>query len=221
MSSFNRDFRLLHPSLIEGGAAICEAVQLMLPAGVTIRPISGHRTPTEQFEIFKKGRTFIDGHWVKTGSTYTNKDGFESLSRHNYLPSMAVDFGLFKKEAGGEVYIKDGERYRVIGPVAESLGFEWGGRWTSPFDPAHVQVSINRLLGQSLARGSASVWQGMLKDLGFYAGAIDGYFGDISSAALLACVGEAVRTPKAYLSLTQKHGDLTGQPVNPPKTPQP
>ena len=206
----------MHPSLIEGVAAICTGVQPMLPAGVTIRPICGHRTPAEQFEIFRKGRTFIDGYWSKTGSTHTNKDGFESLSRHNYLPSSAVDFGLFKQETDKEIYITDGDRYRVIGPVAEGLGFEWGGRWTSPFDPAHVQVSINRLLGQSLACGCATVWQGMLKDLGFYAGAIDGYFGDISSAALLACVDEAARTPKAYLSLLQKHGALAGQPVNLP-----
>lgn len=198
MSDYTRDFRLLHPLLIEALNRLTEGIRSALPLGTTIRPISGHRTPAEQFEIFKKGRTRVDGHWEKTGATFTNKDGFESLSHHNYLPCLAVDFGLFTQDGD---YVKDGNAYRGIGPVAEGLGFEWGGRWSNPFDPAHVQISANRLIGQSLARGSALVWQEMLAELDHYKGELDGYFGDASTRALESAIGEAVRTPAAYLKL--------------------
>lgn len=212
MTDYTRDFRLLHPLLIEAVTQLVSAVSPKLPAGTAIKPISGHRSPAEQFEIFKKGRRQVNGHWEKVGVTCTNKDGFELLSYHNYLPSLAVDFGLFKQVAGREVYIEDGNAYRVIGPIAESIGFEWGGRWTSPFDPAHVQVSANRLIGQSLARGSALVWQDMLHELGFYNGELDGYFGKVSAEALGQAVGELTQTPGAYLKLlaaiSQKRGLL-------------
>lgn len=36
--------------------------------------ISGHRSPEEQFELFKKGRQEIDGVWKKVGATVTNLD---------------------------------------------------------------------------------------------------------------------------------------------------
>lgn len=29
--------------------------------------------------------------------------------------------------------------FAALGPVAESEGLTWGGRWTSPYDPAHLQ----------------------------------------------------------------------------------
>lgn len=205
MPSFAKNFDLLHPLLLAGVKEITNQVNARLPEGTIVRAISGHRTPSEQFEIFKKGREFREGHWVATGGTYTNKNGFDFLSHHNYLPSLAVDFGMFKPGGTHETYIEDGNEYRLIGPIAESLGFEWGGRWTKPFDPGHVQVSINRLFGQSAVRGCAAVWQEMLKELGNYQYEVDGYFGSESSKALLSCVGETARSPEAYLKLLAKY----------------
>ena len=54
--------------------------------------IYGHRSPSEQFELFKKGRELqSDGTWKKVGSVVTNIDGKSKKSKHNYLPSLAVD----------------------------------------------------------------------------------------------------------------------------------
>lgn len=56
--------------------------------------IHGHRTPDEQFEIFKQGRSLNEqGIWVivNQDDVRTYKDGTEKLSKHNYEPSLAVD----------------------------------------------------------------------------------------------------------------------------------
>jgi len=55
--------------------------------------IYGNRTAEEQFELFKQGREFKNGVWIKTGKqpTVTNCDGITILSNHNYSPSKAVD----------------------------------------------------------------------------------------------------------------------------------
>lgn len=63
--------------------------------------IFGHRTPEEQFELFKKGRKFIGrpgeeqnaNKWIieNKREIVTHKDGYIKLSRHNKYPSEAID----------------------------------------------------------------------------------------------------------------------------------
>lgn len=53
----------------------------------------GHRTPEEQFELFKQGRKLVNGKWIVEDykKVVTDKDGFDNKSRHNQYPSHAVD----------------------------------------------------------------------------------------------------------------------------------
>lgn len=55
--------------------------------------IYGHRSPEEQFELYKKGRKLVDRKWVieDKGKIVTYKDGYEKKSEHNEYPSLAVD----------------------------------------------------------------------------------------------------------------------------------
>ena len=46
--------------------------------------LHGHRTPDEQYELYKKGRTI-------PGDIVTYKNGTTNPSRHNFMPSTAVD----------------------------------------------------------------------------------------------------------------------------------
>lgn len=102
--------------------------------------IYGHRTPEEQFELFKKGRERKDGWWVKVGATVTNLDGNIKKSKHNYLPSKAVDVVPYPLDWN------DIESFKnlaiVVKKKAEELGIEveWGGDWTSLKDYPHWQV---------------------------------------------------------------------------------
>lgn len=57
-------------------------------------------------------------------------------SWHNW--GEAVDFYL-KDEDGDIDWSGKGPGYTTFGETAEELGLTWGGRWTSPFDPGHVQ----------------------------------------------------------------------------------
>jgi peptidoglycan L-alanyl-D-glutamate endopeptidase CwlK len=55
--------------------------------------IHGHRSKEYQFELYKKGRSFIDGRWkvVKPQHVVTYLDGYNKMSKHNFEPSLAVD----------------------------------------------------------------------------------------------------------------------------------
>lgn len=94
----SRDPLFLHPFIQKHLPAILNVIQQKLPADITCKVISTYRTPVEQFELYKQGRTFraSTSTWVKTGTTVTNIDGFSKLSNHNYLPCHALDIGLFQ-----------------------------------------------------------------------------------------------------------------------------
>ena len=53
----------------------------------------GHRSTVEQFDLYKKGREYIDDKWVVVNrrKVVTNCDGIDVQSKHNTAPSKAVD----------------------------------------------------------------------------------------------------------------------------------
>lgn len=78
----------------------CEQqLQILAYTSIVDSPIdfgisSGHRTLEEQFELFKKGREFIEGKWIVVDEkkVVTYCDGFNKLSDHNFSPSKAFDY---------------------------------------------------------------------------------------------------------------------------------
>lgn len=112
--------------------------------GLTVKIISGHRTWEEQDALYAQGRT-------KPGNKVTNARGGQS--NHNY--AIAVDIGIF--DAHGKYLTNDGP-YAKLGPVGEAAGLEWGGRWTSPYDPAHYQLKVGKSVSQLRTLVSGSGW---------------------------------------------------------------
>lgn len=102
--------------------------------------IYGHRTPEEQFELFKKGREKKDGWWVKTGKTVTNLDGNIKKSKHNYFPSKAVDVVPFPLDWN------DIKAFELLAKVVRAKALElnievtWGGDWVSLKDYPHWEI---------------------------------------------------------------------------------
>ena len=96
-----------------------------LPAGYSVKLISGHRSWAEQNELYAQGRT-------KPGKIVTNARG--GYSNHNF--GVAVDVGVFKDGA----YQPESPLYSKLGPVGRAMGLSWGGDWKSIKDMPHFEV---------------------------------------------------------------------------------
>ena len=102
--------------------------------------LCGERDEEEQFELYKKGREFKGGKWLKVGATVTNIDGKTKKSKHNYKPSLAVDAAPYP------IDWNDIDRFKKMGEVikqkAKELGIEisWGGDWVSFKDYPHTEL---------------------------------------------------------------------------------
>jgi len=55
--------------------------------------ICGYRTTQEQQKLFEQGRKFSKGKWIikKPSKIVTYCDGINEKSKHNYMPSQAID----------------------------------------------------------------------------------------------------------------------------------
>lgn len=103
--------------------------------------ICGHRSPEEQFELFKKGRENKNFKWVVVDKSkvVTNIDGRAKKSNHNYLPSKAVDVVPYPLDWNDiAAFKKLGE---VVKRKAKELGIKisWGGDWQSLKDYPHFE----------------------------------------------------------------------------------
>ena len=103
-----------------------QLVQRAAVAGIKIKIISGLRTYDEQNALYSQGRT-------SSGKVVTNARG--GYSNHNF--GVAFDVGVFS--ADGK-YLDESPSYKTVGQLGKSLGFEWGGDWSSIQDQPHVQL---------------------------------------------------------------------------------
>ena len=211
MANHKSDPLFLHPILHAALAGILAEVKRNLPTGWKTGTGSEgiHRTPAEQFDIFKKGRAFRNGEWVVVdrAKKVTGLDGYKKKSRHNFLPATAVDIILFKPN-GQE--LESGPQEDKIGKGADKFGLDWGGNWSGWQDLPHIEIPPARLFKKSLDLDEALQWQKYL----FHAGALtqpeelDGYFGQHSKAALQSLIGTTDRAPGAWAQLYAQFGPI-------------
>lgn len=122
--------------------------------------VYGHRTPEEQFELYKKGREYVEqsGKWVVffPKKVVTNCDGFQIKSNHNEFPSHAVDVAPYPTLYNDEDTIRHFAGY-VLG-VADMLksygaieheiisGIDWDNdkdlHDQKLFDACHFELNI-------------------------------------------------------------------------------
>lgn len=121
-----RNLATLHPEIHQRAATfIAAAKSLAAQRGLDVKCICGLRTWAEQAALYAKGRT-------APGKIVTKAPPGHSM--HNY--GLALDVAVFSKD--GKTYHGDHALYRELGPLGESLGFEWGGRWKFVDEP-HYQ----------------------------------------------------------------------------------
>jgi hypothetical protein len=100
-----------------------------------------HRTPAEQFELYKKGRSLNPmGQWqvVDSKSVVTNADGIKVLSAHNYYPSRAIDLAVVNNQTGE--YYWNPEWYASLLEIAKTYGLVSGGAWNKLKDWPHLEI---------------------------------------------------------------------------------
>lgn len=120
-----RNLATLHPEIQPRVVAFISAAKsIATQRGLDVRIISGLRTYSEQDALYAQGRT-------TPGKVVTNARA--GYSNHNF--GLAFDIGIFQ----GKAYLDDHPLYRELGPLGESLGLEWGGRWKKIVDEPHYQ----------------------------------------------------------------------------------
>jgi len=100
-----------------------------------------HRTPREQFELYKQGRTMgTDGKWYvqDKAKIVTNVNGSELVGAHNYYPSRAIDVAVVDNQTGK--YLWDEKWYYPLREIAKRYSLTWGGDWKSIKDFPHLEV---------------------------------------------------------------------------------
>lgn len=108
-----------------------------------------HRSPEEQLELFKKGRTKgSDGKWYvqDKAAIVTNVDGYSILGAHNYRSARAIDVAVVDRSTGK--YLWDEKYYLPLVQIVKGVGLESGGSWKSLKDYPHIQVLNYKTYGK-------------------------------------------------------------------------
>lgn len=128
-----RDIKALHPELQEKYTLFEKECKKQ---GIFVKYSECVRTVAEQNELYAQGRT-------KPGSIVTNCTGSSYASMHQW--GVAVDFYLDMDVDGDGSKVDDAFNnatglFDKAGKIAQSVGLEWGGSWTSPVDKPHLQL---------------------------------------------------------------------------------
>lgn len=124
--------------------------------------VEGHRPVEKQFEYFKKGRQQDRGGKytiiANRRDVITNIDGYDKKGKHNYTPSLAVDFRAYVPNKSqlswdaihltyiGASMLLAAEFLFLQGVITHKL--RWGGNWDKDgdlsdntlYDRPHVEL---------------------------------------------------------------------------------
>jgi len=126
------------------GLVIANTRKLFCPDLSIVR---GFETASGQFELFKKGREFVNGGWIIKGETVTNCDGYKVISDHQLTDinglAFAFDFAAWingtNYEAGNMALIAT-----CFFEAASNQGrvIDWGGNYRSLSDGSHISLIV-------------------------------------------------------------------------------
>ena len=116
-----------------------EMVKKAYNEGIYVQITEGYRSNQRQTELYNQGRT-------KPGEIVTNAKAGQS--NHNY--GIAIDFVLVSKDGQRTLWNVNSD-WRRVAEIGKSLGFEWGGDWSSFKDYPHLQMT--ELKGNQTSKG--------------------------------------------------------------------
>lgn len=134
--SINRMGRV-HPVIKETAIEIIKRADR---EGINVLITDGYRSMEEQAKLYGKGRK----SYVYKGKDYGDPSSAivtnakPGSSNHNF--GLAIDYALSNADAT-EVYYTVNQSYKRVAAIAKSLGFAWGGDWTSFNDYPHLEMT--------------------------------------------------------------------------------
>lgn len=126
MEKYGR-FNNLHPAVKEGAKKLIEQ---SYAKGIPIQITQGFRSFKEQNDLYAIGRTI-------NGKKVTNAKGGQSY--HNY--GLAIDFVLLSSDGNTALWTVN-NKWLAVAAIGKSLGFKWGGDWTSFKDYPHLEMTF-------------------------------------------------------------------------------
>ncbi|WP_428738640.1 M15 family metallopeptidase [Sulfurimonas sp.] len=129
----NKKIKTLHPKIRNLATEFINKVETQ--KNIRLRVTQALRTIDEQNQLYAQGRTTSGNKvtWVKGGYSF-----------HNY--GLAID--VVKIEKNGTINWNDTTYFSDIAQIGKSLGFEWGGDWTSTPDKPHFQYTFGYTTAQ-------------------------------------------------------------------------
>ncbi|MEK4082387.1 M15 family metallopeptidase [Psychrobacillus sp. FSL K6-1415] len=107
---------------------------------------SGFRSNEEQAYIYGQGRpsyTWNNKKYGSSGSIVSKAKPGTSV--HNY--GLAIDYFLVSDDGNQSLWTVN-DKWKRVGAIAKSMGFEWGGDWTSFRDYPHLQFTKGLSIAQ-------------------------------------------------------------------------
>jgi len=120
----SRDIAELHPKVKEMAEAM---LALCKDNGIDIILTSTYRDIESQNTLYAQGRT-------SPGKKVTNAKGGQSM--HNWRVAFDV-----VPIVNGKAVWNDDNLWNRVGEIGESVGLEWGGRWSKFIDKPHLQFT--------------------------------------------------------------------------------
>lgn len=133
----------VHPSLKE---YTIELITRCYREGILVQISSGFRSNEDQANIYGQGRP----SYIWNGRKYGSKGSIVSnaqpgTSVHNY--GLAIDYFLVSDDGNKSLWTVN-DKWRRVAAIAKSMGFEWGGDWTSFKDYPHLQFTKGLSIAQ-------------------------------------------------------------------------
>ncbi|WP_121603770.1 M15 family metallopeptidase [Virgibacillus sp. Bac332] len=113
-----------------------EVIKRAYKEGIYVQISDGYRSHAEQQKLYNQGRT-------TSGNIVTNAKPGQSL--HNY--GLAVDYFIVSDDGQKAIWTVNA-KWKRVATIGKSLGFEWGGDWSSFKDYPHLQMTGGLTLSQ-------------------------------------------------------------------------
>ncbi|MFC8563874.1 peptidoglycan-binding protein [Peribacillus frigoritolerans] len=127
----------IHPVVKESAL---EMVKRAYQEGIFVQISAGYRSMEEQAKLYGQGRLgyIYDGKNYSDLSKPRVTKAMPGQSYHNY--GLAIDYFIVSDDGKNGIWTVDA-KWRRVAAIGKSLGFAWGGDWTSFKDYPHLDMT--------------------------------------------------------------------------------